>query len=351
MRALVLEDDPDMAERVVAALERELGAQTRVVPRGEDALRLASRPGFDVLVLDRLVVGMDGLDVLTQLRRAGVQTPALVLSSKNRPADKVEGLDEGADDYLGKPFEDFELVARVRALVRRAERLEHPDVRGHGPLVLSTRSRRALWRPGVPDGAERFRKRSSSDARLDLQLTGKEFDIVLCLADAYPDPRSKDDIWRFVWNTVQLADWQQVVHVNLSRLRTKLDERTGRRRVLALAAAVAEATGEPERARLEALLDAVGSGELEAAPDDRPSLPPGRRTKGTHAFRLRIGGNERRIEADEALVRDRERRRELDLLVPRILSTVASTGYTIAGAEDLERLAAVAGLFTAGEKA
>ncbi len=118
MRVLLAEDDADVAEFIQRGLG-ELGHVVTHVANGEDALHVGAIEGFDVMVLDRMLPLIEGLDVLRRLRAAMVRTPVLVLTAKGGIADRVDGLDAGADDYLVKPFAMAELVARLNALMRR----------------------------------------------------------------------------------------------------------------------------------------------------------------------------------------------------------------------------------------
>jgi two-component system OmpR family response regulator len=118
MRVLLAEDDAEAA----AFIQRGLSEQGNVVTHvanGEDALHLGATETFDVLIIDRMLPAIEGLDVLRRLRAAGVRTPVLVLTAKGGIGDRVDGLDAGADDYLVKPFAMAELVARLNALMRR----------------------------------------------------------------------------------------------------------------------------------------------------------------------------------------------------------------------------------------
>ncbi len=343
MQILLLEDDDSMAQRITDALSAALDAEIHNVARGEEALALASRPGFDVLVLDRMVIGLDGLSVLEELRRRDVQTPALILSSKSTATQKVEGLDGGADDYLGKPFQDFELVARVRALRRRADKMEHPDVRAHGPLLMAIRNRRALWQPGVPEGAEQYAKRFVADEKFDLQLTDKEFDILLCLVEAFPDAASKEDIWNFAWQSYKLADWRQVVNVNMSRLRRKLDDRMGRRLVQGLARALQVETGSDRVPDLEAIAAYVRNGNVfksEAADDASTSS-----RKDLHILEFIEGGDESALVVDLEELKQAGNAAVPEDAIPPIIQTVESEGYAMTSPESLQLLATCAAVF------
>ena len=117
-RVLLVEDDASLASMIRELLEGE-GYGVEVAADGRLALHLGLSRHFDVMILDRGLPGLEGLDVLERLRNQGVFTPALVLSALGNPADKVEGLDRGAEDYLGKPFDIDELLARLRSLLRR----------------------------------------------------------------------------------------------------------------------------------------------------------------------------------------------------------------------------------------
>ena len=133
MRILLAEDDDETAAFVERGL-CELGHAVTRVADGEDAVRLGATEGFDAIVLDRMLPGLEGLDVLRRLRAGAVRIPVLVLTAKGGIADRVAGLDAGADDYLVKPFALTELAARLNALLRRppisdvVTRLEVGDV-------------------------------------------------------------------------------------------------------------------------------------------------------------------------------------------------------------------------------
>jgi two-component system response regulator QseB len=136
---LLVEDDPQLSSMLAGLLQEE-GYAVEVAGDGQHGLHLGLTRAYDVLVLDRGLPGLEGLDLLGRLRRSGVPTPALVLSALSNPADRVDGLDAGAEDYLGKPFDLDELLARLRALLRRhVDRSESVAVAG-GRLARSTRS-------------------------------------------------------------------------------------------------------------------------------------------------------------------------------------------------------------------
>ena len=146
MRLLVVEDEPKLAALVARGL-REEGYAVDVAERGEDALWMARAAPYDAILLDVMLPGTDGFDVCRRLRTEAVWSPILMLTARDAVGDRVTGLDAGADDYLPKPFAFDELLARVRALVRRTP-TERPTVLEVGSLRLDPATHRA-WRNGA----------------------------------------------------------------------------------------------------------------------------------------------------------------------------------------------------------
>jgi two-component system OmpR family response regulator len=147
MRVLVVEDHAKLAGQLRRALRGEAMA-TDVAVSGEDALWMAGSTPYDVVVLDVMLPGIDGLETCRRLRADGVRAPVLMLTARDALRDRVAGLDGGADDYLTKPFALEELVARLRALARRGA-VEHDTVLEVGSLRLDPATR-AVWRDGAP---------------------------------------------------------------------------------------------------------------------------------------------------------------------------------------------------------
>jgi DNA-binding response OmpR family regulator len=145
MRVLVVEDEKKTASFIRKALQAE-GFAVDVCHRGDDALAAASATPFDALVLDIMLPGRDGLSVLRQLRERKISTPVLLLSARGEVNERVEGLNAGADDYLPKPFELDELIARVRALGRRGNE-SRPVILRVADLTLDTNTRQAQRGP------------------------------------------------------------------------------------------------------------------------------------------------------------------------------------------------------------
>ena len=142
MRLLVVEDDRDINRQVVTALE-EAGYVADKAFDGEEGGYLGENEPYDAIILDMGLPKADGVSVLQKWRRAGVKTPVIILTARDRWSDKVDGFDAGADDYVTKPFHMEELMARVRALLRRAA--GHASSQIHcGPVTLDTRSGRVF---------------------------------------------------------------------------------------------------------------------------------------------------------------------------------------------------------------
>src|SRR5690348_6680319 len=146
MRVLIVEDQPKLAALLARGL-REEGYAADVAERGEDALWMAGSAPYDVILLDIMLPGIDGIETCRELRRHGVWSPVLMLTARDGVDDRVRGLDSGADDYLAKPFAFDELVARLRALTRRAP-AERPVVVDLGDLRLDPAAHR-VWRRGT----------------------------------------------------------------------------------------------------------------------------------------------------------------------------------------------------------
>jgi DNA-binding response OmpR family regulator len=202
-RVLVAEDDPDISEPLVRALRRE-GYDVTLVTTGPAALTHALAGQTDVLVLDLGLPGMDGLEVCRSLRTRGSTLPVLVLTARSDEADLVVGLDAGADDYVGKPFRVAELLARVRAQLRRASGPE-PDVLTAGGIVLDVASRRV-----TVEGVE-------------TALTPKEYDLLLMLLRRVGTVVGRDELMREVWQTEWLGA-TKTLDMHVSTLRKKLGD-------------------------------------------------------------------------------------------------------------------------------
>ena len=206
MRVLVVEDEQSLADAVARGLRRE-GMAVDVAYDGDLGLEKAMMTRYDVLVLDRDLPGRSGDDVCRYLVEQGSLTRVLMLTAAGGVADRVAGLDLGADDYLAKPFAFAELVARVRALGRRATPLAPPLLHGPGGLLLD-QARRSATRGGV-----------------DLELTRKELGVLEQLLRADGAVVSSEELLERVWD--ENADpATSIVRVTMMTLRRKLGEPT-----------------------------------------------------------------------------------------------------------------------------
>jgi len=207
MRVLVVEDEPGIAQFIRQGL-REAGYAVDVAYDGEEGLDYVYVAEYDVLVLDILLPKLDGLDVLHALRARGVKTPVLLLTAKDTVEDRVRGLDSGADDYLVKPFAFPELVARLRALLRRPP-LQIDPVLHLGDLAMDT-ARREVRRGG----------------RL-IELSPREFTLLEYLMRHPRHVLTRTQLAEHVWNFDFFND-SNVVDVYIGYLRRKIDRGSDR---------------------------------------------------------------------------------------------------------------------------
>jgi DNA-binding response OmpR family regulator len=205
MRILVVEDERKVAGALKSGLEVE-GYDVALAESGEEGFLLASEQTFDLVVLDVMLPGRSGLEILATLRKRGVQWPVLILTARDTIEDRVVGLDAGADDYLVKPFAIAELLARIRALVRRGRldqvmKLKLADLEMDLVLRRSTRAGRAL------------------------HLTVRESELLEYLLRNHGHIVSREMLARDVWKeTGRVTSFDNVVDVHVGRLRKKLDD-------------------------------------------------------------------------------------------------------------------------------
>lgn len=202
MRVLVVEDEKKTAAFIRKALQAE-GFAVDVMHNGTDALLAAGHTPFDAIVLDIMLPGRDGLSVLRQLRERKNATPVLLLSARGEVNERVEGLNAGADDYLPKPFELVELVARVRALTRRNAETKAPVLRV-ADLTLDTLTRQA----------QRGGKQ--------IELTAREYRLLECLMRSAGCLCGRSMILESVWD-YDFDPGTNLVDVYIKRLREKID--------------------------------------------------------------------------------------------------------------------------------
>ena len=207
MRLLVAEDEPRMAGLLRRGLQEE-GYSVDVATSGTDALWLAREVDYDAIVLDVMLPGVDGFEVCRQLRRDDRWAPVIMLTARGDVADRVRGLDAGADDYLPKPFSLVELCARLRALVRRSCQAR-PAVLQVGTLRLDPASRR-VWRGEMP-----------------VTLSATEFSLLELFmrhpGEVLTRSRILEHVWDFAYDAVS-----NVVDQYVGYLRRKIDRPFGR---------------------------------------------------------------------------------------------------------------------------
>ncbi len=203
MRLLVVEDDPRLANLIARGL-REQTYAVDVVGNGNDAIVQAAVNTYDAIVLDVMLPGMDGFAVLRELRKRGMRTPVMMLTARDAVADRIAGLDSGADDYLTKPFDFGELLARLRALLRRPENLQ-PAILCIGDLQIDLHAH-AVSRADTP-----------------ITLTAKEYALLELLARHARTVVSRAQIVAHVWDDNH-DPFTNAVEVYVNRLRGKIDK-------------------------------------------------------------------------------------------------------------------------------
>ena len=211
MRILLVEDEPSAARFIAKGL-REAKHAVDIATDGIAASRQCQENDYDAVILDVMLPGKDGLAVCRDLRAAGSDVPVLMLTARDAVEARVQGLDAGADDYLTKPFDFRELLARVRALTRRDRRPLAPERIEVGPLAIDVAGQR-VW----VDGRE-------------LELTSREYALLEYLARRAGEVVGRADIAEHVWDE-NYDPFSNVVDVYVQRLRRKLDSGDGPSRI------------------------------------------------------------------------------------------------------------------------
>lgn len=204
LHILHVEDDQQTARMVVETMSRT-GDRVTTAANGKEGLRRASEEPFDLVILDRMLPDMTGIDIVAKLRAAGLAIPVLMLSALGRTENRIEGLDAGVDDYLAKPFEEEELVARVRALHRRATGQAHSAVIIFGDMECHIKARTA-HRQGK-----------------HVALSPKEFELFKYFMQNAGEIVTREMLLHNVWN-LNFDPQTNVIDVNVGRLRRKLEE-------------------------------------------------------------------------------------------------------------------------------
>ena len=207
LRFLIVEDELDLAKLLVLHLQ-DFNAEITCIDRGDVALQVAQREPWDLLILDLRLPGLDGLEVCRQLRAKAVEVPLLMLTARSAELDRVLGLELGADDYLTKPFSAMELVARVKALLRRSQRqMAAPSV----PEVLRFKQ---LY---IDRGS-----RSVNLADKAVELTAREFDLLWFFASNPGRVFRRGELLDSVWGYGH-EGYEHTVNSHINRLRAKIE--------------------------------------------------------------------------------------------------------------------------------
>jgi two-component system OmpR family response regulator len=209
MHILVIEDDQDIAKNLLASLQ-QAGHQVDHADNGIDGLEKARAGHADIIILDRMLPGMNGIEILTSLRKNGNRTPVLLLSALGEVDHRVEGLQQGADDYLTKPFSFIELQARLEALFRREKQRNPATVLQTGDLKLDL----------INHTAER-------DGQI-IELLPIEYKLLEYLMRSEGQIVTRNMLLENVWN-LAFDPQTNIVEVHISRLRTKIDKQFTRK--------------------------------------------------------------------------------------------------------------------------
>ncbi|MDX1384752.1 MAG: response regulator transcription factor [Thermoanaerobaculia bacterium] len=216
-RILIIEDNHEIASLVALHL-RDAGYETEVAADGESGLAEAGRGGWDLVILDLMLPGVDGLEVCRRLRAADVYTPILMLTAKSGELDRVLGLEIGADDYLTKPFSIRELLARIKALFRRIESLGPPREMAESALEVA----------GVR--IDPLKRTVTVDERR-IQLTAKEFDLLHQFARHPGRAYTRAELLDLIWGYGH-EGYEHTVNTHINRLRAKIENDPSRPRYI-----------------------------------------------------------------------------------------------------------------------
>jgi DNA-binding response OmpR family regulator len=208
MKILIAEDEIPLANSLKKSLLEE-GHQTLIATDGEEAIRLISQNKFDVIILDWKMPKLTGIDVLKKIKASDVKTPIILLTALSRVSNKVEALDLGADDYLTKPFSFEELLARIKAVVRRS--ITTNDTLAFEEITLNLLTRKV-----------------KTDKQTEIKLTDKEFELLKYLLSNKGTIISKEELCRVVWE-LNFIPPTNICEATVKNLRRKLEESTGKK--------------------------------------------------------------------------------------------------------------------------
>ncbi len=207
MKALLVEDESKVAHFISKGLEEE-GYKVDVAYDGKKGLDFVTASTYDIVLLDLMIPEIDGLELLKRMRASGIDTPVLIITAKSSKEDVVKGLDTGSDDYLTKPFSFDELLARIRALLRRSRKAEQILLE-YRDITLNPYTRRL------------------NIASKEAELTEKEFLIMEYLLKNSEKPLTRKEIAEYVWQNQD--DSSNIVDVYVNFLRKKIESISGKR--------------------------------------------------------------------------------------------------------------------------
>ncbi|MCM2551977.1 response regulator transcription factor [Burkholderia glumae] len=207
-RILIVEDDADIAN-VLALHLRDERYEVVHCANGDDGLRRLEQGGWDALILDLMLPGVDGLEICRRARAMARYTPIIIISARSSEVRRILGLELGADDYLAKPFSMLELVARVKALLRRVEALSRDTRAEAGRVEVGGLRLDPLTREAAVDGAA-------------IDLTPREFDLLYHFARHPGKAFSRTDLLNAVWG-YQHEGYEHTVNTHINRLRAKIE--------------------------------------------------------------------------------------------------------------------------------
>jgi DNA-binding response OmpR family regulator len=231
-RILIIEDDKDIAHLVEIHL-RDAGYEVSLAHDGHAGLNQALSKPYDLIILDLMLPGLDGLEICRRVRATSVYTPMLMLTSRSSELDRVLGLEIGADDYLTKPFSIREFLARVKALFRRVEALksgmpeESKKVLHAGNLIVDAEKRKVTLRGN------------------SVSLTAKEFDLLLHFANSPGKVYTRMELLKVVWG-YGYDGYEHTVNSHINRLRAKIEDNPNRPRYILSVRGIGYKFSDPE---------------------------------------------------------------------------------------------------------
>lgn len=204
-RILIIEDEPDMRRGLEDNLEFE-GYETLSTGNGKEGLRFAMKEDFDLIVLDLMLPGMDGMEVCREIKGAGKTTPVIMLTAKGAETDKIEGFEAGADDYITKPFSLKELLARIKAVLRRSTHIpQQLTIYSFGKMVLDF---------------DKYQARKNDEL---IELSPREFEILKLFVQNEGEVVTREDFLQKVWG-YQSVPSTRTVDNHIAKLRQKIED-------------------------------------------------------------------------------------------------------------------------------